>query len=296
MRLAIVGYGSVAKALLLILASDARFEVAGVHSRSRPAADSVDAFLDQSRAQVLVELTTLNPLTGEPAISHIRAAFGRKMHVVTANKGPNAHAYHDLQNEANQRGLRFRFESTVMDGAPVFNQFRNNIPGVTVLGFAGVLNSTSNLVIEAMERGGSFEDGLRYAREIGVAEADPSYDIEGWDSAAKTAVLANVLLDARATPQKVDREGIGSLTPDRIRRLALKNETVRLVSRADRSGLLQVRAEELPVTDVLASVSGTSNILLFQTDKMGSWGTISLAPGVEQTAYGVYMDLIDLLS
>ena len=199
MKIAILGYGNVAQALLPILAGDSRFELAGIHSRSHPAAASSEEFLDVAKAHVLVELTTQNPLTGQPAISHVRAAFARGMHVVTANKGPIAHAYHQLSAEARQAGVQFRFESAVMDGAPVFNQFRYNMPGVQVVGFAGVLNSTSKLVIEAMERGGAFEEGLAYAREIGVAEADASYDIEGWDSAAKTAALANVLLDARTT-------------------------------------------------------------------------------------------------
>src|ERR1700722_3574633 len=120
---------------------------------------SVEEFLDAAQADIAVELTTLNPATGEPAIAHIRAAFARRMHVVTANKGPIAHAYADLREMAASHGVQFRFESTVMDGAPVFNLVRNNLPGVTVLGFTGTLNSTSKLVIEAMERRAPFEVG-----------------------------------------------------------------------------------------------------------------------------------------
>src|SRR5262249_27223576 len=128
-----------------------------------PRVESVDAFLEAAGAECAVELTTLNPSTGEPAIAHIRAAIARGMHVVTANKGPIAHAYAALCDEANRAGLGFRFESSVMDGAPVFNLWRHTMPGVKVLGFAGVLNSTSKVVIEAMERGGTFEDGLAAA-------------------------------------------------------------------------------------------------------------------------------------
>src|SRR5213078_685684 len=125
---------------------------------------SVESFLDGAGADVAVELTTLNPTTGEPAIGHIRAAFARGMHVVTANKGPIAHAYAALREEAEQADVGFRFESSVMDGAPVFNLWRHTMPGVKVLGFAGVLNSTSKIVIEMMERGGSFDEGLAAAR------------------------------------------------------------------------------------------------------------------------------------
>ena len=89
-------------------------------------------------------------------------------------------AYADLRDMAARQRVEFRFESTVMDGAPVFNLVRYNLPGVTVLGFTGALNSTSKLVIETMERGGSFEDGLALARSLGVTEADASFDVEGW--------------------------------------------------------------------------------------------------------------------
>jgi homoserine dehydrogenase len=112
--------------------------------------------------------------------------------------------------------VRFRFESAVMDGAPVFNLWRHTMPGVRVLGFVGALNSTSKVVVETMERGGSFEDGLAAARAMGITEAGGAFDVEGWDSAAKTAALANVLLDARTTPQQVSTRGIARLTPERL--------------------------------------------------------------------------------
>jgi homoserine dehydrogenase len=220
------------------------------------------------------------------------------MHVVTANKGPIAHAYQDLRDMAAGQGVAFRFESTVMDGTPVFNLVRNNLPGIAVLGFTGALNSTSKLVIETMERGGSFEDGLALARGLGVTEADASFDVEGWDSAAKTAALANVLMDARTTPQAVSTRGITRLTPERIAELARAGKTVRLISRARRGAggiTLRVRAEVLDKTDVLASVEGTSNLLLLHTDLMGTIGTVSISPGVEQTAYGVFADLVDVV-
>ena len=126
-----------------------------------PRAASIEEFLDAAKAQIAVELTTLDPSTGEPATSHIRAAFARGMHVVTANKGPIAHAYAALRDEAARAGLGFRFESSVMDGAPVFNLWRYTLPGVKVNGFTGALNSTSKVVIQTMEQGGVFRRGPR---------------------------------------------------------------------------------------------------------------------------------------
>jgi len=314
-RVALIGYGGVGRAFLRLLhekRSVFPFRVAGVHTRHGtavnpgglrpdvelgPPAASAEEFLDRTPADVVAEVTTLNPATGEPALSHIRAAFARHRHVITANKGPLAHAYAALRDEARAAGVEFRYEATVMDGAPVFNTIRNNLPGVEVLGFTGVLNSTTKLVVEAMREGRSFEDGIEEARVLGVAEADATYDTDGWDSAAKTAVLANVLMDARVTPLDVDRRGIGRLTPERVRKLADDRKTVCLVSRAKRTAAgirLRVRAEVLDETDILASVHGTSNLLLFHTDLMGTVGTVSIAPRVEQTAYGVFSDLIDI--
>ena len=320
MKLALIGYGNVGRALARLLRQKRRqfpFTITGIHTLRHgtavdarglpedppapgnwgPRAESVDAFLDAAGAQVAVELTTLNPSTGEPAIAHIRAAFARKLHVVTANKGPIAHCYAALRDEAVRAGVGFRFESAVMDGAPVFNLWRHTMPAVTVLGFAGALNSTSKVVIETMEHGGSFEDGLAQARRMGITEADGAYDIEGWDSAAKTAALANVLMDARTTPQAVSTRGIARLTPERMQELVRKGKTVRLISRGKRTGSrlsLRVRAEVLDRADILACTPGTSNIILFDTDLMGTFGTVSLDPQVEQTAYGVFSDLADL--
>ena len=308
--MALIGYGGVGKAFARLLESKEAvfpFRIAGMHTARHgtaigsqefgPPAASVGEFLDACRAEIAVELTTLNPATGEPALSHIRAAFERGMHVVTANKGPIAHAYAALRDEARRAGVEFRFEATVMDGAPVFNMVRSNLPGVTVQGFTGVLNSTSKIVVETMRRGGGFEDGIREAQRMGIAEADASYDTDGWDSAAKAAVIANVLMDAGKTPLDVDRRGIGRLTEARVRELGAKRKTVVLVSRGKRTAegvRLRVRAEVLDETDLLASVHGTSNLILLDTDLMGTVGTVSISPGVEQTAYGVLSDLVDI--
>ena len=262
-----------------------------------PAAGSVDEFLDRADCDAVIEITTLDPASGEPALSHIFKAFARRRHVITANKGPLAYAYAELRDKAKQAGVQFRFESTTMDGVPVFNMVRKNLPGVRVLGFTGVLNSTSKVVIETMREGKSIHDGIEAARRLGITEADSSYDIDGWDSAAKTAVLANVLMDARVTPMEVDRRGIGRLTPERVLELRKAGKTVCLVSRGRvvKSDVkLRVRAEVVDETDPLASVHGTSNLLLLHTDLMGTIGVMGIESGIEQTAYGLFSDLVDV--
>jgi homoserine dehydrogenase len=317
LRLALIGFGNVGRAFARLVDSRQTrypFRIVGIHTARHgtaydpsglpvqpdfgPAAESIDEFLDRAESDAVVEITTLNPETGEPALSYIRAAFARRRHVVTANKGPVAHAYADLASAAARAGVQFRFESTVMDGAPVFNLVRRTLPAARVLGFTGVLNSTSKVVIAAMREGKTKQEGIDIAIRLGITEANPSYDLDGWDSAAKTAALANVLLDARTTPQQVEREGIGSFPEERVRDLAAAGKTVCLVSRGEKStnGIrLTVRPEILGQTDLLAAVQNTSNLLLLHTDLMGTVGTVSIEPGVDQTAYGLFSDLVDII-
>jgi homoserine dehydrogenase len=315
LKLAFVGYGKVARAFARLLKKKQAtypFRIAGAHTRHGTAIDprglpeepvfgppvgSVEEFLDRVRPEIVVEVTTLNPASGEPAIGHIRTAFARRLHVVTANKGPIAFAYAALRDEAARAGVYFRHEAATMDGTPVYNLVRNNLPGVEIVGFAGALNSTSKVVIEAMREGCSFEDGVARARRLGVAEADASYDTDGWDSAAKAAALANVLMDARLTPLDVDRRGIAKLTPEKLASLEAKGKSVVLVSRGRRTpeGIrLRVRAEVLPQSDILSAVRGTSNLLLLETDLMGEIGVLAFQPGLEQTAYGIFADVVDI--
>ncbi len=316
MKIALLGYGNVGKAFARLLGNKRSvypFPIIGIHTAKHGSAfnpkglevepefgdpvATVAEFLERAQPSVVIEITTLNPQSGEPAISHIRAAFSRKAHVITANKGPIAHAYAELKEEAQRAGVEFRFESTVMDGTPVFNQFRNDLPGIKVLGFTGVLNSTSKVVVAAMARGLSLEEGVKEAQAMGVAEADASFDLDGWDSAAKAAALANVLMDARVKPQDVERAGVRGFSTKQIGDLAREGKTLLIVSRGKQTGSgvrLEAKAEVIPQTDLLATARGTSNLLLFHTDLMGTLGTISINPGVEQTAYGLFSDLVDV--
>jgi len=316
LKVAIIGYGNVGRAFARLVEKKRAafpFRIVGAHTARHgtaydpqglpmepafgPAAPDIDAFLTQARPEVLVELTPLNPESGQPAIAHIRAAFQRGIHVITANKGPIAFAYAALAEEARRSGVEFRHEAATMDGTPVYNMVRNNLPGVTVNGFAGALNSTSKVILGAMSRGLTLEQGIDEARRLGVAEADPWFDIDGWDSACKAAALANVLMDARLTPQQVERRGIGKVTPDKLAEIEASGKTVVLVSRAKRTpgGVkLRVRAEVLDRHDLLASVRGTSNLLILETDLMGQLGVFTLEPGLDQTAYGLFSDLVDI--
>lgn len=248
----------------------------------------------RDRRLVCIETTLLDITAGEPATSHVRAALSGGAHVITANKGPVAFAHAELASLARQVEREFLFEGAVMDGIPIFNLVRETLPGVLVEGFRGVVNSTTNHILTMMERGETFEAALRQMQTEGMAESDPSLDIDGWDAAAKTAALMNVLMDARVTPHDIDREGIRGVSSDRVRSAAAQGERLRLVASADRaegkpSG--HVRLERVRATDPLGTVEGQQNVLLVRTDLLGEVGILQRDGGLTQTAYAIVTDL-----
>jgi len=251
----------------------------------------------RAKARVLIETTTLDVRSGEPAISHVRAAFTTGTHVVTANKGPVAFAYRALADEANAAGVSFLFEGAVMDGIPVFNLVRETMPAVTVRGFRGVVNSTTNYLLTAMERGEPFERALADMQAAGVAEADPSLDVDGWDAAAKAAAMANVWLDAGTTPLAIARAGIGPDTAARAQTARAAGRRLKLV--ASGSGLgrtadVRVALEELGMDDPLAILDGQANALELDTWPLGRTVIMQRGGGLEKTAYALLTDIITL--
>jgi homoserine dehydrogenase len=265
-------------------------------SRARtPAPHDVREWLRLARADVLFEATSLNPRDGQPAIDHIRAALETGAHAITANKGPIVHAYEELTSLALAKERRFLFESTVMDGVPIFALFRDNLPVVHLHGFRGILNSTTNVILTGMEEGLSFDESLAKAQQIGIAETDPSNDIEGWDAAVKTAALIRVLMGVPIRMQEIEREGIGRLSGEKVRAARAEGRPYKLVCRARRSGqrvIAGVRPEQVPLSDPLAWVAGTSSIVYFETDIFPGLAITENNPGLEATAYGMLADFV----
>lgn len=184
-----------------------------------------------------------------------------------------------------------------MDGVPIFNLVESALPGSRVLSFYGILNSTSNYILTEMEKGRRFDTALKKAQALGIAEADPSYDIDGWDAAAKTAVLANVLMGGNIRPSQVERLGIGAVTADDLREARRKGNVIRLIARASREGRkleARVAPEHLPHDHPMANVTGTSSALAIRTDTMKELILTEIDPGVEQTAYALLSDLLTI--
>jgi homoserine dehydrogenase len=227
--------------------------------------------------RVVVETTTLDIAAGQPAIDHVIQALHNGCHVVTANKGPAAFAYRELSRMAAQQGLTFLFEGAVMDG---------------ILGFRGVVNSTTNHILTALEDGEPYDEALARMQEAGIAEADPSLDVDGWDAAAKAAALANVFLDARITPHDVLRSGISPTDAARVRAAPMQGKRIKLVASASRGARPRVELTELPDDDLLAGLRGMANALVLETDTLGSIAITQLDGGLTQTAYALLSDVI----
>jgi len=244
---------------------------------------------------VVVETTVLDAARGEPATTHVRTALAAGAHVVTANKGPAAFAFHDLAARAAAADRAFLFESAVMDGVPVFSLVAEALPAVRVSAFRGVVNTTCGYILAALERGERFADALAEMQRQGIAEADPSLDIDGWDAAAKAAVLANVLLDAAITPHDVVRRGIGDLDVEALTPGQADGRRLRLVASGRRRGdRVEVEAAPRWLTpdDPLAQVSGLENALYLSTDPLGEIGIVQRDGGLTRTAYGLVADLV----
>lgn len=250
-------------------------------------------------ADFFIELTPLNPKSGQPALDFIRTALSSGKHVVTANKGPIAHAYRELQALATSTNKSLRFESTVMDGIPIFKLKSCGLPGAEIRSLYGILNSTTHLVLTEMEKGLSMSEAIAKAQALGIAEADPTNDIEGWDAAVKTCILANVMLNADIRPQDVKRQGIQNLTSDDIRNALASGMRPKLICRAVRenTGFVRttVQPEFLPLDDPLGRLSGTATALVWETDVLTPLGLFELAnSSPRQTAYGVLADILHI--
>ena len=249
----------------------------------------------RGRPLVVVETTVLDIAAGQPAIDHVRAALGEGAHVITANKGPVAFAYAELDALARAAGRAFLFEGAVMDGIPIFNLVRETLPALRISGFAGVVNSTTNFIVTAMEGGREFSASLAEMQAAGIAEADASLDVDGWDAAAKASALANVLLGGNLTPREVERTGIGHLTTREVQAAVARGKRLKLVARGERRAngvAVRVGVEEVPADHLFATLAGQQNGLILETDLLGQFSIVQLGGGLTQTAYALVTDLV----
>ena len=326
-RVCFLGFGNVGRALARLLVAKTTelresygidWEVSGVATRRigwRATSDAIDVaallagtdqtatknnvdeWLAVAKPDVVFETTSLNPENGQPAIDYLRAALQAGAHTITANKAPIVYAFDELNDIAHAQGKRFLFESSVMDSAPVFSLFRETLPAVKIRGFSAVFNSTTNIILETMEAGRGFAEGVKAAQELGVAETDPSHDVDGWDSVMKVCAVARVILKTSLAPRDVRREGIRGLEPRTLQAARAEGKPYKLLTRAtvnaDGSVTAIVRPEQIAVTDPLGNVRGTSLAIHFELDTIPGLTIVSHRPNLQSTAYGLLADFVN---
>jgi len=328
-RLCFLGFGNVGRALARLFVAKTtelrerygiEWEIAGVATRrmgwrasgdaldvtellagndATPSEAGLDEWLARAKPDVVFETTSLNPETGQPAIEYLRASLRAGAHTITANKAPIVYAYDELNELAIAKGKRFMFEATVLDSAPVFSLFRETLPAARVRAFSGAFNSTTNIILETMEEGRSFAEGVKTAQELGVAETDPTHDIEGWDSIMKVCAIARVILRAPLLPSDVRREGIRGLDTAILQAARAEGRPYKLLARvvvnADGSVAASVRPEQIALSDPLGGVRGTSLAIHFELDTIPGLTIVSHRPNLQSTAYGLLADFINAL-
>ena len=262
----------------------------------------LDAFnvIGSGEYDIMIELTRINIMTGQPATDHIRNALKLGKHVITANKGPVAWHYRELRDLAKEKGVMFMHEATVMDGAPVYNLVKETLMGCKITEIKGILNATTNFVLTEMEKGISYEDAIEEGRRQGFVEADPSMDLDGWDASAKLTALMNVLMDVEITPLDIRRTGIGNITKKDIDDAAAQGKKIKLLCHGwmEEDGPVGVVEPTLvDRNDMAAIMDATMSYVTINTDLTGEMTMVEHAfePEIDHTAYGVLSDLLRIL-
>ena len=253
--------------------------------------------IKESNATVVCELTFTNLESGEPAISHCKTAFQNGKHVVTSNKGPAALAYREMKALADEQGVNFLIEGTVMSGTPVLNLADGPLAGCEVTKARGILNGTTNYILTQMENGMSYDDALKKAQELGYAEADPTGDVEGHDARGKVTILANVVMDASLGISDVKCEGITRITVDDIAAAREKDSRWKLIGSVEKKNgsiVASVSPEMVPMTHPLAGIMGATNAITFTTDLMGDVTMVGAGAGKIETGYSILTDLLNI--
>lgn len=260
----------------------------------RPRSDFT-ALLDESRATLLAEATPTNLQTGEPGLTHIRAALVRGISVTTTNKGPLSIAWDELTETAKATGANLRYEGVVMSGTPVIQLAERGLAGAEITGIEGILNGTTNFILTRMSAGADYAGALEEARRLGYAEADPTGDVDGWDTAAKVSILARVIFGKNLPVSEVERLGIAGITPEKISEAENAGYKIKPVAGIGMvNGVLRgyVTPRELPLNHPLAFVDGALNAVRITTDSLGDITLTGPGAGRRETGQALLADLI----
>jgi homoserine dehydrogenase len=256
-------------------------------------------FARSADADVFVELTLTNLKDGEPGLSAMRAALGRSMHVVSANKGPLVLAYPELAGLAQSNGVKLLHSATVTGGLPTLNIGARDLGAAFIRKFEGVVNGTTNYILSRMTEGQPYETALKHAQDVGMAEADPSLDVDGWDAANKLVIIANAVLRRPTTLSDLSVEGIRGVTPEQLQSAASDHRVIKLVAAAEWNGSdyrLTVRPTALDTSHPLAGVAAEMMGVMYHTDINGTIFAVIREEDPYPTAAAVLRDIVHIFT
>jgi len=253
--------------------------------------------IKESNADIVIEVTYTDIQTGEPAISHIKAALERKKHVVTTNKGPIALSYQELSELARANGVCLRFEGTVLSGTPSLNLGLEALAGAEIGQIEGILNGTTNYILTEMAKGIGYEAALKEAQRLGYAETKPDADVDGWDAVAKIVILANALMGGDVKVADVERRGISGIVLADVEDATREGKCWKLIARAWREeGIVRARVtpEKIAQEDFLATVAGVTNALVFDTDALDKVTITGPGAGGREAGFALLSDMLSI--
>ncbi|WP_409227760.1 homoserine dehydrogenase [Gudongella sp. SC589] len=258
----------------------------------------IQEVLQRYHVDLLVEATPTDKRTGEPATSTIRVALQNGLHVVTANKGPVMLHYRELKDLANGKGLGFGIGATAGAALPTISAGENDLLGSRLLGIRGVLNGTTNYILHLMETEGvAYTDALRQAQEEGIAETDPSQDVEGWDTAIKMTIIANALAGTDLTLEGAQVTGITQLTGEDIMAAKRDGKRYRLLGELnleDENPRVVVRPLMVSQEDIFFGVQGKNKGVQYMTDNLGEIAILGGASDVRGAAAAIIRDILQI--
>lgn len=249
--------------------------------------------IKKEESDIVLELTPSDIKKGQPGLEHIRKALNSGRHVVTSNKAPLALKFSELRRIAEDNNVELKYEATVGGALPIINLKKHCLQINKIESIHGILNGTSNYVLTKMaDEGVSMDAALKEAQDLGIAEADPSYDIKGIDTGAKVVIIANALMDMDVSFRDMDVTGIGDVTSEAIELAKKHNSVIKLIGDVNR---LEVSPRLIPVNHPL-NVSGTLNAVTINTDIARNITVVGHGAGRTETASALFSDILDLIA
>lgn len=336
MRIAIVGYGGVGRALVRLI-NDKRVELdkegirpivkyilaskGGIYDKEGIDLEKVidfssngkniseypeggsktitfDTLIENKDIDIVIEMTPTNLETGQPGLKFITKSLERGIHVITSNKAPILLEYKKLYELALKNNVQLGIGCTTGGALPSINAGIIDMAGANINSIEGILNGTTNYILEEMDRSKiEYLEALKKAQELGIAETDPTLDVEGWDTASKLLILTNVLMKENKKIEDIDVEGITSIKLSDIEELAKEDKRYKLIGRTAMVGgkiEMTVRPEIVDMDNLLYNVNGKNKVVKYTSDTLGDLTIIGGASGVTPAAASILRDLINI--